>query len=295
MEAANAVPTPAPQTFPVIAGVEADESPSIAHLAAALAKAQGEMKAAEKDGFNPQYRTKFADLASVWEACREPLAKNGLAVLQRVSTTTDGVILTTILAHSSGEWVRDRLHVPVVQVESRDGKKQPWVHAMGSAITYARRYTLSALVGVAAADGEDDDGNRAASQYEQHRNDNGNGNGSRVADVKNRIQEKQASPPPAPSPWERIKEIGAKHGKDVAAIGGIVKGATGKSKPSELTDDDVEKVAGALKALVPATPPAAAAKPNGASKPIVDVAPGQTEEQALEAAAAKKDEKDVPF
>lgn len=129
---------------------EADETPSIAKLAEALAKAQGMMKPATKDSKNPHFNSKYADLASVMEACREPLSKNGLAVLQRVSTVPEGVKLTTMLVHSSGEWVRDRAVFPV---------QQRTAQGLGSAITYARRYALAALVGVAA---EDDDGNAAS-------------------------------------------------------------------------------------------------------------------------------------
>lgn len=127
-----------------------DESDSIAALAAALAKAQGAMKAASKDAENPHFRSKYADLASIWTACREPLSANGLAIMQRVRTTVDGVTVVTMLVHSSGEWVRDTCTFPVAQ-------RTP--QAFGSAITYARRYTLAALVGVAAD--EDDDGNAA--------------------------------------------------------------------------------------------------------------------------------------
>jgi hypothetical protein len=130
-----------------------DESDSIAGLAAALAKAQGQFRAASKDAKNPHYGSKYADLASIWAACREPLSANGLAVMQRVATTASGVILTTMLVHSSGEWVRDRCEFPVLQ-------KTP--QAYGSAITYARRYALAALVGVAAD--EDDDGNAASAK-----------------------------------------------------------------------------------------------------------------------------------
>ena len=129
---------------------QTDESPTIGALAAALAKAQGAMKSAAKDSVNPHFKSKYADLASVWDACREPLSSNGLAVVQRVSSSPAGVVLTTMLLHSSGEWIRDRATFPVVQQTAQ---------AYGSAITYARRYALAAMVGVAPD--EDDDGNSA--------------------------------------------------------------------------------------------------------------------------------------
>lgn len=141
-------------------GVEADESPSIAALAGALAKAQGAFKAAPKSSNNPFFSSKYADLASVMGVVREPLSVNGLAVTQRLTNSTDGVIITTMLMHGSGEWIRDRLSVRIEPTVSKDGKKQAWIQAFGSAVTYARRYALSSMLGVAADD--DDDGNEAA-------------------------------------------------------------------------------------------------------------------------------------
>lgn len=151
-------------------GVEMDETSSIAALAGALAKAQGAMRAALKDSRNPFYNSKFADLASVWDAIREPLSVNGLAVMQRVSTVPGGVLIITLLAHSSGEWVRDRCVWPVLAPTKteKDGKVTvlpitPQV--IGSVVTYGKRYSLSALVGVSAD--EDDDGNAAAGNGRQ--------------------------------------------------------------------------------------------------------------------------------
>ena len=124
-------------------------SESIAALAAALAKAQGEMGFAKKDAANPYFKSKYADLASCWEAIREPLSKNGLAVMQFPRESGGGVEVETLLAHSSGEWVSESLRLPLAKADAQ---------GFGSGISYARRYGL-ALVGVAA---DDDDGNVAA-------------------------------------------------------------------------------------------------------------------------------------
>ncbi len=137
-----------------------NKSESIANLAEALSKAQVEMEGAKKDMSNPFFKSKYADLASVWDACREPLGRNGLSVSQIPETKGSQVIVHTILMHSSGEWLRDRLLVPVEPNISKDGKKQAWIQAFGSAVTYARRYALSSMLGVAAD--EDDDGNATA-------------------------------------------------------------------------------------------------------------------------------------
>ena len=125
-------------------------SSGLAKLAEALAKAQLAMGNAKKDSTNPHFQSKYADLASVMDACREQLAQNGLAVVQLTENDKEGVAVVTQLIHSSGESISTRCWLPVAQ-------KTP--QGYGSAITYGRRYGLSALVGIAA---EDDDGNAAS-------------------------------------------------------------------------------------------------------------------------------------
>ncbi len=137
-------------TEPMIHG----RSSSIGALAAALAKAQGEMAGAVKDKTNPHFKSAYADLASVWDACRAALSKHGLAVMQPVSAEGPTVTVTTILTHSSGEWLSGNLAMTA---------QQNTPQGIGSCITYARRYSLASMVGVAP---EDDDGN-AASQPAQ--------------------------------------------------------------------------------------------------------------------------------
>lgn len=126
------------------------KSDSIAKLAEALSKAQGAIKNALKDSANPFFKSKYADLASVWEACRKELSENGLSVVQVPETAEGRISIKTILMHSSGEWITgDLAMLPV--------KDDP--QGVGSCITYARRYALSAFVGIAP---EDDDGNAAS-------------------------------------------------------------------------------------------------------------------------------------
>lgn len=126
-----------------------EHSPSIKELAAALAKAEREIKAAVKDSANPYFKSRYADLASVWEACREPLTKHGLAVCQWPSADGPRVTVVTLLTHDSGEWVRASLTMTA---------KEDSPQAIGSVITYARRYALAAAVGVAP---DDDDAEAA--------------------------------------------------------------------------------------------------------------------------------------
>lgn len=119
------------------------QSESIAALAAALSKAQADITGALKDSSNPFFKSKYADLASCWDACRKQLAANGLCVIQTTTHTDAGVMLVTTLAHSSGEWIRGTL--PVL---TKDNSAQ----GQGSGLTYARRYALAAIVGLAQID-----------------------------------------------------------------------------------------------------------------------------------------------
>lgn len=161
-------------------------SRTIGKLVGALAKAQGEMGAAKKDSENPFFKSRYADLAAIREACREPLAKHGLAVVQTFIPPQNGMpmVLVTTLAHESGEWIESRW--PVVPV-----KDDP--QGLGSASTYARRYSLQAIVGVPA---EDDDGEAAS----------GRGKRQSTKTIEERGQEPQTSSKPTIPP-EVLDEI----------------------------------------------------------------------------------------
>jgi hypothetical protein len=117
---------------------------------AALAKAQIEMGPALKDSTNPAFKSKYADLASVMAACLPALNSNGIAVIQPTTDEEGARYVKTILAHESGETLECR--VPLI-VAKND------MQGYGSAVTYARRYGLMSMAGIAP---EDDDGNAAA-------------------------------------------------------------------------------------------------------------------------------------
>jgi len=134
------------------------QSDTIGHLALALAKAQGEMGAAAKDASNPHFRSKYADLSSIMDACREPLSKHGLAVTQLPGRGEDGSVqLTTILMHESGEHLGST-------ISSRPAQENPQV--VGSILTYLRRYALASVCGVVS---DDDDGEAASAPARQQR------------------------------------------------------------------------------------------------------------------------------
>jgi len=125
-------------------------SPSITTIAAVLPKAQAEIKGAVKDATNPHFKSRYADLTSVIEACKAALNKHGITFLQPVRSGESGVVVETVLLHTSGEWISDELELPVSKNDAQ---------GVGSAITYGRRYGLQSMVGIPA---EDDDGNAAA-------------------------------------------------------------------------------------------------------------------------------------
>jgi hypothetical protein len=125
-------------------------SESIKEIAPALLKAQAAIKAAMKDATNPHFKSKYADLASIIDACKPALNAANITFLQGVCSADTGVAVETMLLHTSGEWISTTLTLPVSKNDAQ---------GVGSAITYGRRYGLQALTGVPA---EDDDGNAAA-------------------------------------------------------------------------------------------------------------------------------------
>lgn len=169
-------------------------SPNIGNLAAALAKAQGGFTFAAKTSEAPTFekggnragRRTYADLAAVLDAVRKGLAENELAIIQTPFSRQDGgVLLRTTLAHSSGEWIASEISFPV----DRMGAIQGW----GSALTYARRYALAAMVGIA----QDDDDGEAAQAAEK----------ARQRKPAQQPASRQAAPAPAPAPQPKEGEL----------------------------------------------------------------------------------------
>jgi len=124
------------------------KSDEIGNLAASLAAAQGEIAGAKKTSNNPHFRSKYADLSEIWEACRKPLADHGLAVMQMPGALDGGVSLTTLIAHESGQWVSQEAQQ--LFADSNNPQK------VAAAITYMRKSGLAGFVGISQVD---DDGN----------------------------------------------------------------------------------------------------------------------------------------
>lgn len=126
------------------------QSETIGELAKAIAAAQAELKPVKRENENPFFKSRYADLASVWEAVK-PFQKHGIAITQMPFDAGEGMIgITTQLTHESGEWINGSLALPVSKADAQ---------GVGSAITYARRYAIGCLTGVVTED--DDDGNQA--------------------------------------------------------------------------------------------------------------------------------------
>ena len=131
------------------------ETPIGKHIAAAFVKAQRQFGPALKTSTNPHFRSKYADLSNCIEAVIDALNANGIGLMQRTYESKDGVMVETIFVHESGEVMEcGLLHVPAA-------KQDP--QGYGSALTYARRYSLLAATGLAP---EDDDGNSASRRTE---------------------------------------------------------------------------------------------------------------------------------
>jgi hypothetical protein len=202
-----------------VSSVAADAGPSavrrslsIANLAGAMVKAQTELKNPPKDSVNPHFKSKYADLATVRDAVIPVFVKHGLAVMQLPCEMDDAPALTTLVTHTSGEWLE-------TTIKLRPGKMDP--QGVGSALTYARRYALQSVAGVAAED--DDDGNAA----------------SRPAQ-----QQTQARPTPAPksgvmpTPWARgiIAKLDAAITRDVGLE--LYREFDAEAKAGKVTDAD---------------------------------------------------------
>ena len=123
---------------------------SFTKVAAAFVKAQKEFGPALKSSSNPHFKSRYADLAACVEAVVDALNNNGIGLTQRVSPCENGVIIETVFVHESGEVMTSgQLHVPATKQDAQ---------GYGSALTYARRYSLMAACGIAP---EDDDGTAA--------------------------------------------------------------------------------------------------------------------------------------
>ena len=196
----------------------------IKELATALVAAQAEMPVVPKEADNPFFKSKYADLASITKMVQPILAKHGLAFTQTMEDVETGVGIRSTLIHKSGQYISGIVRmVPV--------KNDP--QGIGSAITYARRYSLSAILGLATE--EDDDGAAAS--------------GTTVAKGKtpNMAEKKKDATTldKARGVYMKYSELGWKKDQILSEFSEI----TGKSDVNKFTDDDVVKLENKLSLL----------------------------------------------
>ena len=134
-----------------------NHSEQVNELSAALSAAQSEFKPVKKTGKNPHLGNVYATLDDVIASVRDALGKHGLSFLQPLGNTADGVALETVLLHKSGQWISTSAVIPALAGNRGVNELQ----SFGGALTYMRRYMLSAMLGVGGDD--DDDGNCAKS------------------------------------------------------------------------------------------------------------------------------------
>jgi hypothetical protein len=126
-------------------------SENINELAAALSKAQAQMRPAAKDLANSHFKNRYSTITAVWEVVREPITANGLTIWQDITTCDKTVSVTTKVVHVSGQWVEfGPLTIPLAKFDAQ---------GVGSATSYAKRYALCAALGVVS---DDDDGEAAS-------------------------------------------------------------------------------------------------------------------------------------
>ena len=136
-------------------------SESINEIAAALVKAQAALKPVAKSGRNPHFKTLYSTFDDIMSAAAAALRANGLALLQHPTPSDGGVLaLETRLIHESGQWIAGTLTMPLAKADPQ---------GYGSAMTYARRYGLQAMLGISGV--EDDDGESAMTQRQNGRSE----------------------------------------------------------------------------------------------------------------------------
>ena len=164
-------------------------------IAKAMVAVQQAIKPALKTEQNPFFKSKYADLSQIWHACNEALTGNGIAVIQGGDMIDGHPVMVTTLLHTSGQWIAGAF--PLVAVK-------PDPQAMGSAITYMRRYSLAAMVGVLT---EDDDGEAA-----MKRDGGGSGRRKEEAAVDSHTAD---SPPPALTAWLTGAKLAIRDAREV--------------------------------------------------------------------------------
>jgi hypothetical protein len=201
-------------------------SEKVENISKALAKFQAEVTNPKNTADNPFFKSKYAPLQDILSSVRPLLAKQGLAILQNPSGDGKNIAISTLILHESGEWIE--LDPLILQAEKATAQ------GAGSAITYGRRYALSAALGISSED--DDDGNHASNLANKK---------TEVRAIPKRIE---ATKEAAASADERRRLMYAAKiaGLNDAELQAYVREQTGKENSRDLTPEDIEKCVAAL-------------------------------------------------
>ena len=222
--------------------MQALQSSQINELAGALAKAQGAMTTVEKDRTNPHFGAKYATLASVLGVVRPALSENGICIVQITETDErNAITLITKLIHTSGQFIGCTYPVQPV-------KNDP--QGVGSALTYARRYSLMALTGVSPAE-DDDDGNDASTKTRT--GDRTSGTSERTGGAPGNTGGSTAPKPASEKQIQLYNNLGEKHYKDawVTKSAELVKAANhDATAPEQLTSKQISALIDGITAKI---------------------------------------------
>lgn len=218
-----------------------EHSTEIDKISMALSKAQGSIEGAVRDSQNPHFRNVYASLGAVIDAVRGPLCENELAFIQATGLIVDGLLpIETRIVHASGQWFRSTLQMPIGQAKT--------AQAVGSAISYGRRYALMTMLGVPSVDDDGEEATRAATSNGSDRN----GASSRAPQQSggNRSSGRRDDHPDLTTSQRFADKIlGALSGKtDEASIRAMEGSGAFKDCYDNLDDDDRQKVDAAIQA-----------------------------------------------
>lgn len=192
-----------------------NKSESIKNLAIALSKFQGEVENPTNTAENPFFKSKYAPLEEVLNTVRPILSKHGLSIVQAPSTEENNITISTTLVHESGEYMEfPKLSLKMDKVTAQGA---------GSAITYARRYAISAILGISSED--DDDGNQAEKDSKGQRNNNSNLSDAQI---------------------KRLYAIGFSRGISKDTINRSIKQDYKKNNPANLTKKEYDELCNRL-------------------------------------------------
>lgn len=231
-------------------------SESVKEIAGALAKAQVQFESAIRDHTakvqmksGGQYSFAYADLAAYLDVCRKPLGDNGIAFLQEAIVKGREVSVTTLLIHASGESIESEPFVLSIVSRGGDGGIDP--QSVGSAVTYARRYSLASLIGMASE--VDDDGNRASGNKATIENNNRQQNAPPVSNGSSQTT-KFVAPPPDTINKVQFDAMSAACNENSCSMN-LVVAAYKVTRGSELKAADFPKIMERIKSKDPAFTP----------------------------------------